>query len=138
MFSGTTLVVTTQRRIDITTTGLISTYQYNNGTNNGVESQLVSPFFENDPQYKITDIAVSSGGITPGALSWDQTGSTIASAAITISPNSDIAITGTSTTNSPITPIRTLKITAGYNGFEQSVIIDRVSGAVEIRKAIED
>jgi hypothetical protein len=31
-----------------------------------------------------------------------------------------------------------LKITAGYGNFEQSVIIDRVSGTVEIRKAIED
>jgi hypothetical protein len=101
----------------------------------------VSPFFDNDKLYKITNISVSSGAITPGAMNWDYSG--VLSATIVISPNSDIILTGTSSTNVPITyavptKIRTLKITAGYNGFEQSIIIDRVSGAVEIRKAIED
>jgi hypothetical protein len=95
----------------------------------------VTPFFDNDKQYKITNIAISSGAIIPGALNWDLSYPTLTGATITIKPNSDITIS--STPSSPY-PIRTLKVTVGYGSFEQSVIIDRVTGSVEIRKAIED
>lgn len=130
---GTTLVVTTQRNIDITATGVVTSYTYNS-TSTGTETRLVTPFFDSDPLYKITDIAVSSGALVAWALNWDLTGSTITGATIAISQNSDITISSLPASSS----IRLLKITLGYGGFEQSVIIDRVSGIVEIRKAIED
>lgn len=132
VFSWGTLVVTTQRTLDITSTGILTNYTYNT-TSTGTESRLVSPFFDNDPLYKITNIAASSGAIVAWALNWDSSG-TITRASVTIAPNSDITIS-----TIPASPsIRMLKITAGYGNFEQSVIIDRVSGTVEIRKAIED
>jgi prepilin-type N-terminal cleavage/methylation domain-containing protein len=130
--SGAILVVTTQRSIDITSTGVVTNYIYNT-TSTGTETRLVTPFFDSDPLYKITNIAVSSGVIVPGALNWDVSGAT--NAAITISSNSDVSLS--SIPASPY-PIRLLKVTLGYGDFEQSVIIDRVSGIVEIRKAIED
>lgn len=130
---STTLVVTTQRDVTITSTGVVTTYIYN-GSSTGTETRLVTPFFDNDPLYKITNIAVSSGALVPWALIWDRTFPTLTGATITIKPNSDIAISSTPA----FTPIRMLKITLGYGNFEQSVIIDRVSGIVEIRKAIED
>ena len=112
-------------------TGVLTNYTYNI-TSTGTETRFVTPFFDSDPLYKITNIAVSSGAITPGALSWDISGAT--SASIVFNPNSDITISS----NPSSSPIRTLKITVGYGSFEQSVIIDRVTGSVEIRKAIED
>ncbi len=130
--SGAILVVTTQRSIDITSTGVVTNYIYNT-TSTGTETRLVTPFFDRDPLYKITNIAVSSGVMVPGALNWDISGATNAS--ITISSNSDVSLS--SIPASPY-PIRLLKVTLGYGDFEQSVIIDRVSGIVEIRKAIED
>lgn len=129
------MVVTTQRAITITNTGIITSYTYNT-TSTGTEVSLVVPFFDNDLKYAITEIAVSSGGISAGVVpSWDQTGAT--SVTITISPNSDIAIS-VSPVPSPAVTIRTLKVTAGYAGFEQSVIIDRVTGTVETRKSSQD
>lgn len=130
--SGAILVVTTQRSIDITSTGVVTNYIYST-TSTGTETRLVTPFFDRDPLYKITNIAVSSGVMLPGALNWDISGATNAS--ITISSNSDVSLS--SIPASPY-PIRLLKVTLGYGDFEQSVIIDRVSGIVEIRKAIED
>ncbi|MBC7498653.1 prepilin-type N-terminal cleavage/methylation domain-containing protein [Candidatus Gracilibacteria bacterium] len=130
--SGAILVVTTQRSIDITSTGVVTNYIYNT-TSTGTETRLVTPFFDRDPLYKITNIAASSGVMVPGALNWDISGATNAS--ITISSNSDVSLS--SIPASPY-PIRLLKVTLGYGDFEQSVIIDRVSGIVEIRKAIED
>ena len=135
VFSWATMVVTTQRAITITNTGIITSYTYNT-TSTGTEVSLVVPFFDNDLKYAITEIAVSSGGISAGVVpSWDQTGAT--SVTITISPNSDIAIS-VSPVPSPAVTIRTLKVTAGYAGFEQSVIIDRVTGTVETRKSSQD
>lgn len=133
VFSGSSLVVTTLRTLEITATGILTNYTYNT-TSTGTEARLVTPFFDSDPLYKITNIAASSGALVPWALSWDSSG-TITRATMTISPNSDIAI---STIPASPATIRMLKITAGYGNFEQSVIIDRVSGTVEIRKAIED
>ncbi len=130
--SGAILVVTTQRSVNITGTGVVTNYIYNT-TSTGTETRLVTPFFDRDPLYKITNIAVSSGVIVPGALNWDLSGAT--GATITINSNSDVTLT--SLPVSPY-PIRLLKVTLGYGDFEQSVIIDRVSGIVEIRKAIED
>ena len=111
----------------------MTSYKYN-GTSTGTETRLVTPFFDSDSLYKITNIAVSSGALVPWALNWDRTFPTLTGATITINPNSDISISSTPT----FTPIRMLKVTLGYGNFEQSVIIDRVSGIVEIRKAIED
>ena len=128
---STTLVVTTQRDVTITSTGVVTTYTYN-GSSTGTETRLVTPFFDNDPLYKIRNISVSSGALVPWALNWDLTN--VTNAVITIKPNSDIAISSTPA----FTPIRMLKVTLWYGDFEQSVIIDRVSGIVEIRKAIED
>ena len=132
VLSGAILVVTTQRNVTVTNTGIVTSYIYN-GTSTGTETRLVTPFFDSDPLYKITNIAVSSGSITSWVLNWDLSGATTAS--ILLGSNSDIAIVST-----PVSPhpVRLLKVTLGYGNFEQSVIIDRVSGIVEIRKAIED
>lgn len=131
------MVVTTQRTISITNTGIVTSYKYNT-TSTGTEVSLVVPFFDSDPKYTITNIAVSSGGIVNGSVPlWDRTGATLSSVAIIISPNSDITMSGVGLL--PITTlIRTIKITAGYAGFEQSVIIDRVTGTVETRKSSQD
>ena len=137
VLSGSTMVVTTQRAITITSTWLITTYKYNT-TNTGTERSLVSPYYDNDIQYKITDMAISSWGILNGNVPlWDRTGSTLTSIGIIISPNSDISMTGAGAP-AITTPIRTIKVTAGYGGFEQSIVIDRVSGTVETRKSSED
>ncbi len=138
VLSGSTLVVTTKRVIDISSNGVFTNYTYGT-TSTGSETKLVFPFLDADPLYKINDISVSSGGLIAGGVPlWDHTGAM--SAAITISPNSDIVITGTSSTNTSISSstIRTLKVTAGYNGFEESVVIDRVTGTVETRTSSQD
>jgi hypothetical protein len=51
---------------------------------------------------------------------WDQTGVTAAD--ITILQNGDLQIVAASVS----TPINSLRITAGYAGFERSVMIDRI------------
>ncbi|MBC7503392.1 prepilin-type N-terminal cleavage/methylation domain-containing protein [Candidatus Gracilibacteria bacterium] len=138
VLSGTTMVVTNERTITVTNTGLITTYKYNT-TSAGTEKTLVSPYYDQDAQYKITDIAISSGGILNGNVPiWDRTGSTLSSVGIIINPNSQITMTGIGTPVIPSNSIRTIKITAGYAGFEQSIVIDRVSGTVETRKSSED
>lgn len=94
VFSGSTMVVATERTIYLTSTGMISTYR--NATATGREASLVERYFDNDPLYKISDIAVSSGGIIDGVVPlWDNTGSTISTIAITIASNADLSITGT-------------------------------------------
>lgn len=136
VLSWSTLVVTTQRDIAISNTGIVTTYKYNS-TNTGTESTLASPFFDSDPEYQISNIAVSSGAMVAWVVPlWDQTGAT--SAVMTIMPNSDITISAIKWWYSISSPIRTLKVTAEYQWYEQSVVIDRVSGNVEIRKSTED
>jgi prepilin-type N-terminal cleavage/methylation domain-containing protein len=132
VFSGSTMVVATERTIYLTSTGLISTYR--NTTATGTETTLVERYFDNDPLYKIIDIAVSSGGIIGGVVpTWDNTGSTISSIAITIASNADLTITGTGTNLQILSkPIRTLRITASYLTFEKSVLIDRITGTIEL------
>ncbi len=46
----------------MTSTGIVTSYLYNS-TSTGTETRLVTPFFDNDPLYKITNIAVSSGAL---------------------------------------------------------------------------
>ncbi len=107
------MVVTTQRIVSITSTGIITSYKYNT-TSTGTEVSLVVPFFDSDPKYAITDIAISSGGIVNGTVPiWDRTGATLSSVAIIINPNSDITMTGAGTPTITTT-IRTIKVTAGY------------------------
>jgi prepilin-type N-terminal cleavage/methylation domain-containing protein len=131
VFSGSTMVVATDRTIYLTSTGMISTYR--NLTATGTETTFVEKYFDNDPLYRISDIAVSSGGIINGvAPLWDNTGSTISSIAITIANNADLSITGTGRTNNPLSNIRTLRITASYLGFTKSILIDRITGAMEL------
>lgn len=138
VFTGWSMVVAKQREIFVSNTGIIVGYQLTSGT--GIESSLPSPFFDNDSRYQITDISISSGGIQAnGTYLWDYTGAT--SATITINPNSDIVIAATWATivayTLPVTT-RTLKITSGYGTFEQSVIVDRITGTVETKRSNED
>ena len=88
---SSTMVVTTERTITVSSTGITSSYLYGmSGT--GTEASFLSPFYDNDAQYIISDIAVSSGGMLNGLVpSWDHTGATTAS--IIVKPNSDISIT---------------------------------------------
>lgn len=104
-----------------------NTYYTETGT------QLVSPFFDKDSRYVITNIAVSSGGIVNGVMpAWDN--NNISAAGIMFDTNAAIALTGASTINN----IRTLKITAWYFGYEQSVVIDRITGTIELKWSNED
>jgi hypothetical protein len=57
---------------------------------------------------------------------WDQTGVTASN--IIILPNGDLKITAAGVS----TPINILRITAGYAGFERSVMIDRIMGRTEV------
>ncbi len=136
VLSGSTMVVTNERTITVSSTGITSSYLYGmSGT--GTEESFPSPFYDNDAQYIISDIAVSSGGMLNGLVpSWDHTGATIAS--IIVKPNSDITITAIKGGTPIVSTIRTLKLTASYAGFEQSVVIDRVTGTIEIKKSSED
>ncbi len=62
VLSGSTMVVTTERTITVSSTGIISSYLY--GTNgSGTEVFFRSPFYDKDSQYVISDISVSSGGM---------------------------------------------------------------------------
>ena len=140
VFTGGALVVTNQRNLIVSSTGILITYWY--GTNTGVELTMPAPFINNDTNFVISDISVSSGGISGGVVpEWDYTGAT--NATITLNPSSDIVISANSNLGTPIVytapaSIRTLKITAGYKWFEESVVIDRVNGTVEIKKSTED
>lgn len=130
VMSGSSLAVVSERYIAISTGAI--TPQYKNTswvavTETGVE--LRYPFFDNDKSYMIKNIAVSSGGMSTTGLvpAWDSEGLT--SAKITVSPNADLSLTGSSGPSN----IRTLKITAGYQAAEYSVIIDKLTGVVEMR-----
>lgn len=120
VMSGSTLVATDKRTISIRWTGITTIY---GTTNTGTESSLTWPFYDSDTAYQITDMSVSSGILMNGQMPiWDQTGVTMAD--ITILPNWDFQIFSSSVA----TPIRILRITAGYAGFERSVMIDTVMG----------
>ncbi len=135
VFTGGTLVVALQRDIVVTPTSIVTNYKYA-GNNSGVESSLAVPFFDSDSRYQITDISVSSGWLTNGVVpSWDHTGAT--DATVSITPDSTMQISANSGWI-PSSAIRTLKITAWYAGMEQSVIIDRANGTIEIKKSGED
>ena len=84
--------VTKMREINISSsTGITVVYQYGvSGT--GTEISFPKPFYDKNPNFKITNIAISSGGMLPnGTYLWDySTG--VTSAKITFNPNSDIVI----------------------------------------------
>lgn len=68
------MVVTKMREINISSsTGITVVYQYGvSGT--GTEISFPVPFFEKDSNYRITNIAISSGGMLPnGTYLWDYT-----------------------------------------------------------------
>jgi prepilin-type N-terminal cleavage/methylation domain-containing protein len=139
VFTGGTLVVALQRDIVVTPTSLVTNYKYA-GNNSGTESSLVVPFFDDDSRYQITDISVSSGWLVDGAVPlWDHTWATDATVSITHDSTMQILANNwwAQLLPSP-SAIRTLKITAGYAGMEQSVIIDRANGTIEIKKSGED
>ena len=140
VFTGGTLLVVNQRTVSISALGFSVNYR-DVSNNTGTETSVMRPFFEGDGNYKIIDIAVSSGGVSTGVVpAWDHTGVTTAN--IIMNPNSEIDITAIKW-GSPITfaapaSIRTLKITAEYFWMEQSVVIDRVTGTIEVKKSTED
>lgn len=130
VLSGTDRVVTTLRKVTISSTGITTSYEHPTGS--GLEAQILPPFFESDPLYIIADIAVSSGGMTnTGYIPvWDQTGSTLGATygEITLF-STGMQLFASGATN----PIRTMMITTWYAGFKRSVIVDRVTGTVEIK-----
>ncbi|MBX9809818.1 type II secretion system GspH family protein [Candidatus Gracilibacteria bacterium] len=137
VFTGGTLLVVNQRTISLSSQGLKVIYQDVNN-NTGTEVSLQRPFFEGDSNYQIIDIAVSSGGVSTGVVPiWDHTG--VTSANVVMNPNSDIIIDAIKGgVPIPPTTIRTIKLTSGYRGMEQSVVIDRVTGTIEVKKSTED
>lgn len=81
--------MTNQRNIIVSSTGIIITYGF--ASNTGVELDIPFPFFENDSNYTISDISVSSGGMSNGVVpTWDYMG--LSSASIILNPNSDMSI----------------------------------------------
>jgi hypothetical protein len=60
------------------------------------------------------------------------------SASIIMNPSLDNNISIVTVPVASIPNIRTLKITAEYLWFEQSVVIDRVTGAIETRRSNQD
>jgi hypothetical protein len=124
VLSGSTLVVTNTRSVNISSTGVLVTFQ--NGSQSGTEISFLSPFFDNDADYKISNIAVSSGAVLDGVTPiWDQ--NNLQSIRLQIFPNMNIVTTATGSTGTPIsTPIRTIKVTSAYATFEKSVILDPV------------
>ncbi len=124
VLSGSSLVVANQRVISIWWSGITSVY---GTTNTGSESSLIWPFFDNDTQYRITDISVSSGILLNGIMPiWDQTWVTASEITILTNGNLQISALGVAT------PINILRITAGYAGFERSVMVDRIMGRTEV------
>mgnify|MGYP002362916794 FL=1 len=128
------LVAIKQRDISISNAGISITYTDSHDAT-GSDNILPAPFFDNDSNYKIVDISVSSGWLSSsGMYTWDHTGST--SANIIVGTSSSLAIAADWV--DPTFPIRTIKITAGYTNFTRSVILDRASGTVEIRTSSDD
>ena len=128
--SGSTLVLTTERTISLSATGVTTSYTYGSAYT-GVESRLSVPFFDNDPKYAISDISVSSGSIIPGvSATLDMTGITLAT--IVYRAKWDIIIAAWKAWVAISTPIRTLRIQTGYGNFSRYVTVDRVTGITEI------
>lgn len=134
VLSGATeRVVTTKRVVNISATWVTTTYYYpiwGGNFGSGIESEIYRPFFDSDPLYLISDISVSSGGMNNGIIpAWDLSGAT----------NAGITVTGTGIQLyvSGATDIRTLMITTEYLGFKRSVLIDRVSGTLELKTSGE-
>jgi hypothetical protein len=98
----------------------------------------VSPFFDGDVDYKISNIAVSSGAVLDGVSpTWDQ--NNIQSIRLQIFPNMNIVTTATGSAGTPIvTPIRTIKVTTSYATFEKSVILDPVIGIIDMQSPGQD
>lgn len=135
-YTGGTLVTVSERTVFISNTWIITRY-FHDISNSGTESSLIFPFFDNDKSYRISNIAISSWGIINGVVPlWDNSGMT--SASIIMNPSLDNNISIVTVPVASIPNIRTLKITAEYLWFEQSVVIDRVTGAIETRRSNQD
>ena len=136
VYSGSTLYPTDRRTIRITGWGISTDYAIN-GTSTGTETNVVYPFFDNDPQYKITDISVSSGILSNGQkINWDHTGVTLAD--ITIEPNGSMTILALKWGMPISETINTVRVTAGYGNFTQSVMLDRLVWRSEVVQAQGD
>ncbi|MBX9809796.1 prepilin-type N-terminal cleavage/methylation domain-containing protein [Candidatus Gracilibacteria bacterium] len=135
IYSGSQLIPTDQRIISIKGGEITTTFAYNN-TATGVENSLKYPFYDNDGQYQIADISVSSGIVINNySMTWDHTG--ITDALITVESNGDLDIRAIKGGSPIMIPINTIRITAGYQGFEGSVILDRLTGRSEVLKGRE-
>ena len=129
---GTTnLIVTTERVVTISATGVTTWYTYGTSSTD-IEARLSVPFFDNDPQYTISDIAISSGSLDIP----DTTGVTVAY--ITYRANWDVIIAASKGgVTIPLSSIRSLRIQTGYGNFSRYVTVDRVSGITEILRLVD-
>ncbi len=129
VLSGSNLIATDRRVISISTSGISTTYS--SITNTGTESTLIWPFFDNDSRYKISDISVSSSTMLSGQpITWNYTG--VTSVQIIVSPTADMTITAIKWWSGITTPISTVRITASYDGFEKSIMLNTTMGKVEV------
>ena len=109
VYSGSSLYPTTERTIHIDGGTITTTYAAN--TNTGTEASVSYPFFDNDGQYKIVDISVSSGILSNNqVITWDHTG--ITAADITVDPTGSMRIAARIGMSNILTPINTVRITA--------------------------
>ncbi len=133
VFSGatTSLIIADERVVTVSSTGVSTNYAYGTAYT-GTETRLVAPFFDSDPKYQISDIAISSGSLdTP-----DMTGVTMAM--ITYRANGDIIIAASKNWVSVLSSsIRSLRIQTGYGNFSRYVTVDRVSGITEILRLVD-
>ena len=129
VLSWSNLIATDRRIISISKSGIASTY--GSTTNTGIESTLIWPFFDNDSRYQISDISVSSSTMLSGQpITWDYTG--VTNMQITVSPSADMTITASKAWSGINTPIKTVRITASYDGFEKSIMLNAPMGKVEV------
>lgn len=120
----------TDSRIISISNGKIDTL-YNSSTHSGTEASLPWPFYDNDARYQISDISVSSNPmLNDQTITWDYTG--VTTAQIYVSPSADMTITATKAWSGITTPINTMRITANYNGFEKSVMLNAPMGKIEV------
>ena len=127
----TSFIIADERVVMISATGVTTSYAYNSSYT-GTETRFPAPFFDSDPRYVISDIAISSGSLdTP-----DMTGVTIAT--ITYRASWDIIIAASKGwVMIPSSSIRSLRIQTGYGNFSRYVTVDWVSGITEVLRLVD-
>lgn len=129
IFSWSTLIATDRRIISISNAKIDTIYESSSHT--GIENSLLWPFYDNDANFRISDISVSSNPmLNDQTITWDYTG--VTSAQIIVSPTADMTITAIKGWSGITTPVNTMRITAHYNGFEKSVMLNAPMGKVEL------